>query len=157
MKLHLPEKFVNTVPYVEYDIEGKRIYRSKRVESPTGVVRISFSGPLGQSYSEEALKTKKVLEIKPGESVDFSDEEAKFLMERYPFLQELKADAPQNAMAEANVAQLGAETLKAPSVNMSEAPTNFMEFKKWAAGKGVQIVKEDNKESITKKLLSINQ
>ena len=150
MKLHLPEKFVNTVPYVEFDAEGKRCYRSKRVESPTGAISISFSGTLGQSFTEEALKAKKVLQIYPGQTVDFTEEEGKFLVERYPFLEEANAIAAQPEVK--SLGQGVGVSSATKAVDTAEAPTNFMAFKKWAKAQGVEVLPKDTKDVILQKL-----
>lgn len=152
-KLHNPKVFINHIEY--YDHVGDRmVKRAKVVESKTSDVRIPYNGPLSSSFrAERDPETGKVsnashLSIDSGETKEFTEDEATFLLKRYPFLQRVGED---EAMAKEPVAapipDLGGE---------EEVPTNFMKLKKYAKEKGVKVEKTDKKPDLLAKLAELN-
>lgn len=152
----LPTKFVNEMIYDD-TLEGKLIRRKRTVESTTGSISVDYSGSLSTSFSPEALKDKKRLEIKPGETLECSEDEAKFLIERYPFLQ-LK-EGTLGGISESVIVEVVRDLtpISAPVASdpMEGAPANFMEFKKWAGEKGVSVIPTDKKDDIVRKLQAL--
>lgn len=165
VKLYLPETFVNTVKDLIVE-NGTYKYEPRVVTSLTQKLAVPYSGPSVQSYTKEAVANKKVLELSPGETKEFSDEEAKFFVERYPFIQIAKepetssaeTSATNPAVAPATVPSLGETTVAKTEevVGLSaEVPTNFMQLKKYAKEKGVEVLLTDKKPDILAKLAAL--
>lgn len=156
--IFLPTTYVNETTYDDV-VEGKLVRRKRTVQSATGPISVSFSGPLGKSFTKEALETKKVLSINPGETVEFTEEEASFLLERFPFLMN-KSDNLGGVMVTENPVALTPEAeivRDVTKVNLAEAPSNYMQLKKWASERGVEVSPTDKKDEILKKLSALNQ
>lgn len=153
ISIFLPTTYVNETTYDDV-VEGKLVRRKRTTQSSTGPISISFSGPLGKSFTKEALEAKKVLTINPGETIEFSDEEGAFLLERYPFLVN-KSDnlggvtVTENPVASTPDAEIVKEVTK---LDLSEAPSNYMQLKKWAVERGVDVAPTDKRDTILEKL-----
>lgn len=153
VQVYLPETFVNNFYTEEYE-NGKVVKTPKSITSATGPISVPYSGLLGASYTAEALKDKTVLEIRPGETKEFTEEQAKFLLERYGFLQKVdKAPekAPEKALGEPST-NPELPPAAVPGTLPDTIPTNYMQLKSYAKNKGVNVEKNDTKETILKKL-----
>lgn len=141
--LHLPVSFEHSVKTQRLE-NGKLKTEVNHVASATSPISVPYSGPLGKSFTEEALENKTVLELEPGETKKFSKEEADFLTDRYPFIE---------------VVDSNPSVVKAPSVKAlgdDEVPTNYMKLKAYAKEKGVQVEKTDKKADLLRKLAELN-
>lgn len=144
-KLLLPKRFINECEYQDIQ-DGRLVKKTRIVESDTAPISVDFSGIGPESYTAEALKTKRKLELNPGECKEFSQEEARFLTGLYPFIREavesseVPVPTPASIPAPAQVPTLG------------EIPTNFMRLKAYVAAKGIPVTPTDRKEDLMRKL-----
>lgn len=150
-KLHLPESI--TIVHTTQSSEDKKLVtRTSEVTSSTEAILVPFSGKLKDSFSEEAVASKKTLTLFPGQTKEFTKDEAEYLVDLYPFIQVVQEEA---SVAPAVVDAPGLGEAAPNLVTDLELPTNFMQLKKFATAKGCDILPTDKKDDILAKLAQI--
>lgn len=153
-KLHLPETFTNFVTYQDA-IDGRLVSKTKEVKSPVQPIQVPYSGPLSESFAVERdekgmVKDPKFLRLNPGETKEFTEKEAAFLLKRYPFIESAEDIAavgtPAAPAIEVEISDLGAR---------EEVPSNFMQLKKYVQSRGVSVEKTDKKDDLLRKLAEL--
>ncbi len=145
-KLHLPVEFHNATVKTNI-VHGMIVRENKVVTSESSPINVPFSGPLGKSFEKDQLKGKRVLNLNPGETSEFTNEEAKFLLERYPFVQLVK-ETPKPKVYPA----LPPNMAVGPSLGEEPLPTNYMKLKAYAKMQGVDVEKTDKKVDLLRKI-----